>query len=201
MKVGVIDYGIGNLGSLVNMFYRLAIECTPVSDPADLEQYDHVILPGVGAYDTAVEVLHASGFDASIRRYAQSGRQLLGICLGMQLLLDSSEEGNLPGLGLIPGRAVKFRADVNVRVPHMGWNSVRPTRSHSLFTSLDDENRFYFAHSYHASGVLPANTLATTHHGSEFASMIFDENVAGAQFHPEKSHRFGLALLNDWVAA
>ncbi len=200
MRIGIIDYGVGNLGSLVNMFYRLAIESSLVRTAADLRQYDRVVLPGVGAYDVAVEQLVQTGFDTAIKDFAAAGHEVLGICLGMQLLLEGSAEGNLPGLSLIPGYAKKFVSSPNLRVPHIGWNSAAPTQEHRFTEVFRNENRFYFAHSYHASSVAPEHVIATTEYGEEFPSAIARRNVTGAQFHPEKSHRFGMSLLRVWAS-
>lgn len=199
MTVGIIDYGVGNIGSLVNMFYRLEIEAAVITDPSAVPTHDHVVLPGVGAFDVAMRELHRTGFDDAVLAHASAGRQLLGICLGMQLLLDSSEEGALPGLGLISGTSRKFDASSGLRVPHMGWSQVEPEREHPLLTGLPESHRFYFVHSYRVICDDPSTVLASTLYGERYTSMISKGSVVGAQFHPEKSHRFGMQLLKNWV--
>jgi glutamine amidotransferase len=158
-----------------------------------------VLLPGVGAFDYGMARLSEPGFDEAVRSFAKSGRPLLGICLGMQLLLDGSEEGRSPGLGLIPGRSVRFDPSAGMRVPHMGWNAVTPARADSFISGVPDDNRFYFVHSYHVVPDDPASVLATSEYGNEFASMIRVDNVMGAQYHPEKSHAFGMTVLKNFA--
>jgi len=199
MTVGIIDYGVGNIGSLQNMFFRLEVDASFVTDPAALTAYDHVVLPGVGAFDVAAAELQRTGFDDAVRAYAATGKQLLGICLGMQLLLDSSEEGVLSGLGLISGSSVRFDPSMGLRVPHLGWAQIRKERDHPIVADLPDDHRFYFAHSYHVKCADESNVLASTEYGARYASMICADSVTGAQFHPEKSHRFGMQMLKEWV--
>lgn len=199
MTVGIIDYGVGNIGSLLNMFYRLEVEAAVITDPADVSNHDHVLLPGVGAFDVAMRELRRTGFDQAVLDHADAGRQLLGICLGMQLLLDSSEEGSQPGLGLIAGTSRKFDASSGIRVPHMGWSQVQAEQPHPLLVGLPDTHRFYFVHSYRVICDDPSTVLASTEYGERYTSMIAKGSVIGAQFHPEKSHRFGMQLLKNWV--
>lgn len=200
MTVGIIDYGVGNIGSLLNMFYRLEIEASVITTASDVSNHEHVLLPGVGAFDVAMRELKRTGFDDAVLAHAESGRQLLGICLGMQLLLDSSEEGDLPGLGIIAGTSRKFDAATGIRVPHMGWSQIGVEQEHRLLEGLPDRHRFYFVHSYRVECADASNVLATTEYGERYTSMIAKGSVVGAQFHPEKSHRFGMQLLRNWVA-
>lgn len=200
MTVSLVSYGLGNLGSVANILRRIGVETRIVSTPADILASDRLLLPGVGAFDTGATLLQAEGRADAIRDFAATGRPLLGICLGMQLLADSSEEGQAGGLGLIPGRSVRFPDSESLRVPHMGWNTIRPTRSDSLLAGLPDDSRVYFVHSYHVVPVRDADVLATTDYGGAFVSMVRSENVMGAQFHPEKSHAFGMALLKGFAA-
>ncbi|MFS2280427.1 imidazole glycerol phosphate synthase subunit HisH [Microbacterium sp. OR21] len=200
MTVGIIDYGVGNIGSLINMFYRLEIEASVITGPAEVRNHEHVLLPGVGAFDIAMSQLQRTGFDDAVRSHADAGRHLLGICLGMQLLLDSSEEGQLPGFGLIPGTSRKFAATSHIRVPHMSWSQVRPERNHPLVDDLPENHRFYFVHSYRVVCDSASTVLATTEYGERYPSMISSGSVVGAQFHPEKSHRFGMRMLKAWAA-
>ena len=199
MTVSVISYGLGNLGSVVNMFKRIGTEVRTISTPDEVAQSERVLLPGVGAFDHGMSRLKESGLDDALRDFAGTGKPFMGICLGMQLLLDSSEEGDLPGLGVIPGDTRKFEPTPGLRIPHMGWNPVVAQREDSLIDGLDPDNRFYFVHSYR---VVPANdehTLGVTDYGVDFASMIRSGNVMGAQFHPEKSHFFGMTVLKNFA--
>lgn len=200
MSVSVINYGVGNLGSVLNMLKRSGVETRIITTPDDIEHADRVLLPGVGAFDRGMTLLRDSSFDIALRDFVKSGRPVLGICLGMQLLLDSSEEGVQSGLSFIPGRSIRFDAGLDMRVPHMGWNRINPTRSDSLLNGLGDQSRFYFVHSYHVVPARDADTLATTSYGHKFSSVVRSDNVMGAQFHPEKSHMYGLTMLRNFAA-
>jgi imidazole glycerol-phosphate synthase subunit HisH len=198
--VGILNYGVGNIGSLVNMFKKLDVDAHVVSTPGEVAGESRLVLPGVGAYDHAMRELDARALVDPLAEFVASGRPLLGICLGMQLLVNSSEEGELPGLGYIKGVCRRFEAPPghDLRVPHMGWNSILPIRTSGLFDDLEGEKRFYFVHSYFVDCAERINVLAETTYGGEFASMIIRDNVVGAQFHPEKSHVFGMTLLKNW---
>ncbi|MBN9606106.1 MAG: imidazole glycerol phosphate synthase subunit HisH [Actinomycetales bacterium] len=198
MTVSIVDYGLGNLGSVANMLKRIGSEVRRVSTPEDIRASDRVLLPGIGAFDTGMSLLRAQGLEPALLEFAATGRPLLGICLGMQLLLGSSEEGVASGLGLIPGRSVRFQEAPGLRVPHMGWNLVEPVRDDSLTAHLPDDSRFYFVHSYRVVPDSDADILATTRYGVPFASMIRSGNVMGAQYHPEKSHAFGMQILRNF---
>lgn len=197
-SVSIVDYGLGNLGSVVNMLRRVGARPQLVSSPEQVLQSERLLLPGVGAFDAGMRLLQEADLIPAIRRFGESGRPLLGICLGMQLLLDSSEEGEEQGLSLIPGRSLRFSNATDLRVPHMGWNLVERTRDDSLVADLPEESRFYFVHSYRVVPRDSAHVLATTHYGTEFASMVRSGNVMGAQFHPEKSHDFGKRVLKNF---
>lgn len=199
MTVSLISYGLGNLGSVANMLKRVGAEVRFVSTPDEVLSSDRLLLPGIGAFDAGMRQLDEHGLTPAIKLFAATGKPLLGICLGMQLLLDSSEEGEAPGLGLIPGRSVRFLESAGSRVPHMGWNLVEPTRQDNLVDSLPAESRFYFVHSYRVVPDDDAHVLATTRYGVPFASMIRSGNVMGAQFHPEKSHDFGKRILKNFA--
>lgn len=201
MTVSLIDYGLGNLGSVANMFKRASASVRLVSTPEGVLDSERVLLPGIGAFDEGMARLHDHGLVEPLREFAASGRPLFGICLGMQLLLDGSDEGEAPGLGLIGGSSVRFDESTGARVPHMGWNTVVPTHDDGLVAGLPDDSRFYFVHSYKVVPARAEDTLATTGYGGEFASMIRAGNVMGAQFHPEKSHAFGLTVLRNFAAA
>lgn len=200
MIIGVLDYGIGNIGSLLNMFRKLDLDARVVCFPDDMDKCSRLVLPGVGAFDQAMNELTSREMVDPLEQYIQSGNPLLGICLGMQLLVESSAEGQLSGLGYIKGscRRLAPPAELGMRVPHMGWNCVEPNQDSSLFAGLDDLKRFYFAHSYYVECRSASNVLAWTSYSGEFASMIIQDNIVGVQFHPEKSHVFGMALLENW---
>lgn len=199
MSVSVISYGLGNLGSVSNMLRRVGVDAQFVNDSAGLLRSERLLLPGIGSFDTGVRLLEEGGLVGAIADFVASGRPLLGICLGMQLLLDSSEEGELGGLGLIPGRSVRLRAEAGIRVPHMGWNAVRATRADPLLSGLPPESRFYFVHSYKVVPARESDVLGVTSYGETFASVIRRDNVMGAQFHPEKSHDFGKHILRNFA--
>ncbi|MFE6734196.1 imidazole glycerol phosphate synthase subunit HisH [Microbacterium sp. NPDC057650] len=199
MSVSIVDYGLGNLGSVANMLKRVGAQNNRVSTPDEILAADRILLPGVGAFDKGTALLQDAGLSDALREFAASGRPLLGICLGMQLLLDSSEEGVSKGLGLIPGRSLRFEDAPGLRVPHMGWNEVSRRHEDPVLASLPDENRFYFVHSYRVVPEREEDVLATTTYGASFASMIRRDNVIGAQFHPEKSHAFGMVILRNFA--
>jgi imidazole glycerol-phosphate synthase subunit HisH len=200
--IHVIDLGIGNLGSVINMLNRAGAQVERTSDPAAIAKANKVILPGVGAFDALVQKIDEAGFRKPLLAHAHAGKYLLGICLGMQVLADSSEEGRLDGLGLVPGRVNRFRFEgesAQLKVPHMGWNRVAPRCAHALSRGLDTGARFYFVHSYHFECAEIDDVLFHTHYGFDFASAVKRGNVMGVQFHPEKSHRFGLQLIQNFV--
>jgi glutamine amidotransferase len=193
---------MGNLASVRNAFDLLGETVVVESDPAKLRTYDKLILPGVGAFGDAMEHLRARGMDDAVREYAQSGKYLLGICLGMQLLFDSSEEfGVNEGLGLIKGRVVAFdtsRFRTPLKVPHMGWNRMF-TKEHPLFEGLDEAHYLYFVHSYHALCAHEADSIGESVYGYRFSSAVANDNVMGIQPHPEKSHQNGLSILKNFI--
>ena len=200
--IGIVDYNMGNLASVKNAFDLLGEKVVVESDPAKLHTYDKLILPGVGAFGDAMEHLRMRGMDEAVREYAQSGKYLLGICLGMQLLFDSSEEFGLnEGLGLIPGRVVAFdssRFHTPLKVPHMGWNRMF-IKSHPLFEGLDEGDYLYFVHSYHVLCKNEANSIGECVYGYRFTSAVANDNVMGIQPHPEKSHKNGLKILENFI--
>ena len=199
--IAVVSYGVSNVGSILNMLKKIGAPAVAVSTPAEIERAEKLILPGIGAFDNGMTALSDIGLVEPLkRRGGRDGIPILGICLGMQLLGLASEEGVLPGLGLVKGRCVRFRPGgaSSLKVPHMGWSSLAPRRDSALFCGLDHEARFYFVHSYHLECDGPADVLATAHYGIEFTAMVQRDNVWGAQFHPEKSHRYGMTLLNNF---
>lgn len=200
--IAIVDYNMGNLASVKNAFDLLGEKVVVESNPDKLAQYDRIILPGVGAFGDAMEHLRERGMDEAVREYARSGKYLFGICLGMQLLFESSEEfGITEGLGLIEGRVVAFdtsRFHTPLKVPHMGWNRMF-TREHPLFNGLDEAHYLYFVHSYHALTTNPADTIGESVYGYRFTSAVAHENVMGIQPHPEKSHQNGLTILKNFI--
>ncbi len=201
----VVDVGIGNLGSIINMFRKIGVEACISSKVPDIEKADKLILPGVGSFNVGMRNIHGSGLvDVLHRRVIDEKVPMLGICLGMQMFGKTSMEGELQGLGWIDAHSIKFRFDSlnyhRLRVPHMGWNTVKIVRDNALFKNMGTEPRFYFLHSYHLVCADPADVLTVTNYGYDFVSSIRRENIYGTQFHPEKSHRFGMTLLKNFAA-
>lgn len=200
--IGIIDVGIGNQGSIREAVYSLGYDPVPVSRPAQLEDLSHLILPGVGAYSHAMAQLQRSSLIEPLREFAASGRPLLGICLGMQLLASvGDEDGPSQGLGLVEGQVAKLPESTVFRVPHVGWNEVKFACSHPVFEGIKDGRDFYFVHSYQFLPASETATLALTHHGDQVVCAVGDRNIIGLQFHPEKSQKNGLSMLEnfcDW---
>lgn len=199
--IGIINYGLGNLGSIQNMLKAIGEKSVISSYPEELDKCDRYILPGVGAFDAGMSKLNESGLVEYIKRKAlEEKKPILGICLGMQLLGRKSEEGTLPGLGLIPFDNIRFRLDdTELKVPHMGWDIVDFKQHIPLVKNLNGTQRYYFVHSYHAVCDSEENVLMTCDYGYEFAASVVKDNIIGVQFHPEKSHDFGMALLKNFV--
>ena len=199
----IVDYGIGNLGSIRNMLKSVGVPAAISSNVEEIENADKLILPGVGAYDTGMRHLLDSGLiDVLNRKVLEGKTPTLGICLGMQLLMKGSEEGDLPGLGWIDGHTVRYRFDEDqkqLKVPHMGWNTVNVKQQSGLFSGLEDEAHFYFVHSFHVVCSNADDVLTETSYGYDFVSSVRRDNVMGTQFHPEKSHKFGKQLLKNFA--
>ncbi len=198
--IGVVDYGIGNVASVVNMFRKNGVDCLLVNTPKEIQETDKLILPGVGAFDSAMSKLMELNFVSSIKDFAASGKPLLGICLGAQLLMRSSEEGMLSGLGVIEGTCRHFGNIQPLRVPHMNWSEVTFTIQHPLFTFPESDPRFYFTHSYYLDCTYEADIAGTTSYSKKFTCATRHNNVFVVQFHPEKSHRFGARLFMNFAA-
>lgn len=193
---------MGNLASVINAFEIQGAKIAVESDPSKLQNYEKLILPGVGAYGDAMEHLQENGMDEAVKAYAQTGKPLLGICLGMQLLFESSEEfGETEGLGLIPGKVVAFdesKFDHPLKVPHMGWNEMFKQSDIPLLNGLDREFYLYFVHSFHAV-CDDKYTIGKTYYGYEFVSAVNKDNIYGIQPHPEKSHENGLKIIENFI--
>lgn len=197
--IGIVNYGMGNVGSIKNMLKKIGHASEICGNPKELGAYDKLVLPGVGAFDNAMAKLHAGGFSEKIVEFAASGKPILGICLGMQLLANSSEEGQLDGLGLVTGQVMKFNLGDEFKIPHMGWNTVRAFGDNPLLAKLEI-NKFYFVHSYHFAADNEQNAIGKTNYGLDFNCMVRKGNVYGAQFHPEKSHKYGMQLFKNFAA-
>lgn len=201
--IHIIDYGLGNLQAFANMYKRLGFETVRAKSAADLEGATRIILPGVGAFDHAMELLDGSGMRPALEDLVKDRKvPVLGICVGMQILASSSEEGTSAGLGWIPGRVRSFRSvaeSTQLPMPHMGWNDVKPEVETSLFKGLETDSRFYFLHSFFYDCDDPAHALARASYGHDFSCAVAATNVYGVQFHPEKSHHYGAALLKNFA--
>jgi len=201
--ITVVDYGMGNVGSIMNMLKKIGACARASQTPHDLLDADKLILPGVGAFDAGMTNLRARGYLPVLhRRVIEEKTPILGICLGMQLFCERSEEGQERGLGWIEGRVVRFRFDglaEQPRVPHMGWDEVA-FRPGTLFAELNAMNpRFYFVHSYHVRCAHHEQVLAESHYGLDFTSAVLQGNILGTQFHPEKSHRYGMEFFRRFL--
>lgn len=198
----IVDYGMGNLGSVLNMFKKVGASAKISSDLDEISKAKKILLPGVGAFDTAMKRIKDTGMTEILNQKALVDKiPILGICLGMQLLTNKSEEGKLPGLGWIDGETFNFkdRIDGSLKVPHMGWNIVDINKENAITNNYKGEVRFYFVHSYFVKVKNPINSMMTTSYGITFDSAIVRDNIFGAQFHPEKSHKFGMNLFNNFA--
>ena len=199
--ITIVDYGMGNLGSIQNMLKRIGVKCNITNQPFEIKIAKKLILPGVGAFDRAMERINSGGLRQALdQRVLVDKIPVLGICLGMQILTNFSEEGELPGLGWIPASTRRFPVNRSLKVPHMGWNVVETVNSSPLVVGFEREVRFYFVHSYYVMADRSENTVLRTKYGLNFDSAIQCGNVFGAQFHPEKSHRYGMKLLSNFAA-
>jgi glutamine amidotransferase len=200
--IAIVDYNMGNLASVQNAFATLGTQTVVESNPENFQKYEKLILPGVGAFGDAMEHLRERNMIEAIKEFAASGKPMLGICLGMQLLFESSEEfGSNEGLGLIKGKVVAFDASKfsePLKIPHMGWNRMF-TKEHPLFEGLDAEHYLYFVHSFHAVCANEEESIGKTVYGYEFSSAVASNNIMGIQPHPEKSHKNGLKILENFI--
>ena len=202
--IHVVDYGLGNVQAFLTMFKRLGFDAIRAKTASDLIGASKIILPGVGAFDYAIELLDQSGMRPVLETLVLKDKvPVLGICVGMQIMGTSSEEGRLAGLGWVPGKVRSFRSNEQSAIlplPHMGWNDVQPKSGLPLFTELESDARFYFLHSYFFECDEPSHTAAIASYGLDFSCAVSAGNVCGVQFHPEKSHHFGAQLLKNFAA-
>lgn len=201
--ITIIDYGTSNLGSMTNMLRKIGQVSRIASEPRDLEDATKIIVPGVGSFDAGMRKLTESGMIPLLNRKVLEERvPTLGVCLGMHLMTRGSEEGDLPGLGWLAAQTVRFdqKADTTLRVPHMGWNEVTAVKESAVIADMAEETRFYFAHSYFVQPDSVSDVLLEAHYGAtSFAAAVARDNIVAGQFHPEKSHRFGMWLLKNFA--
>lgn len=202
MKLGIVNYGLGNIRSIVNAIEFTSKDCKiKLLNTADeLQDQDKLILPGVGAFGDAADILHRDQWVEGIENERKKGKYILGICLGMQLLASKSYEfGEFKGLNFISGEVKRIPSQKGLRIPHIGWNSVYWEGDYSLFKDIESGADFYFVHSYYFQCTVPQNSIGETTHGLKFSSVVQKENVIGTQFHPEKSQKNGIQLINNFI--
>lgn len=201
--ISIVDYGLGNIRAFQNMYKRMNVDAVAVRTADELRAAKRIVLPGVGAFDHAMELLDASGMRETLDEMVlEKGVPVIGVCVGMQILAESSEEGTRPGLGWIKGTVRHFRSApeaAGMMLPHMGWNDVEPKPGEALFKGLADEARFYFLHSFFFDCADPADAAARAEYGLDFACAVRRDAIHGVQFHPEKSHHFGAQLLKNFA--
>jgi glutamine amidotransferase len=196
----IINYGMGNLGSVRNMLKYIGVPSEIVDNPDELGKAEKILLPGVGSFDQAMKRIKDCGFLEVLNHKALKEKvPIIGICLGMQLLTNGSEEGKLPGLAWIEAETILFPRNNGLKVPHMGWNSVHPTWPNLLTNNLPEESRFYFVHSYYVKVNHEENSVLKAEYGIRFDAAIQKDNIFGVQFHPEKSHKYGMQLLKNFA--
>jgi imidazole glycerol-phosphate synthase subunit HisH len=201
--ITIIDYGLGNIRAFVNVYERLNIKISVARVPNDLKEATKIILPGVGSFDHAINLLNRSGMRDELETQVLINKvPVIGICVGMQILAKSSDEGSLPGLGWINGDVKIFDGSIipyKTKLPHMGWNTINPLNENSLLDGFSMKSRFYFLHSYYFVCNDTIDIIATTDYGIKFTSAVNKGNIYGVQFHPEKSHQNGIQLLNNFA--
>jgi len=201
--ISIVDYGLGNVEAFLTIYKRLGFEANLAKTESDLSLATKIILPGVGAFDHAIQLLNQSGMREAIETLVLKDKvPILGVCVGMQMMASSSDEGVLPGLGLIPGRVRSFYSNKNASnlpLPHMGWNNINPKSGEPLFVEIEKNARFYFLHSYYFESSEPSNETANVFYGFDFSCSVSAGNIHGVQFHPEKSHHFGSQLLKNFA--
>ena len=198
----VVDYDVGNIGSILNMLRKIDTDAVCSSEEQTIDNAEKLILPGVGSFDQAIVKLNASGLVPVLDRKIKEDRTpILGICLGMQLFAQRSEEGKTRGLGWLDATVKRFdfnKGPLNLKIPHMGWNRVKTLKENPLFRGMDENHRFYFVHSYHIICHDETDGIGSTLYGYPFVSMIQKNNIFGVQFHPEKSHKYGMQILKNF---
>jgi len=200
--IGIIDYGSGNVQAIATIYKNLNIDYLIISDPGDLKKANKLVLPGVGAFDATMQQLIDSGLRDELNNLVINKKvPILGICVGLQVMGFSSDEGDLKGLGWISGKVKKFninKIESKPKLPHMGWNTIIDIQNHDLFKGIDNEFGFYFVHSFYFECESKDNILATSNYGTDFASSIYSDHIIGTQFHPEKSHGNGVLLFKNF---
>jgi glutamine amidotransferase len=200
--IGLVDYGLGNIQAFTNIYRSLGIDVMLARTPTDLQRCSKIILPGVGAFDWAMTRLNHSGMREALDcEVIHAKKPVLGVCVGLQMMANSSEEGELAGLGWIDSKVIKFDSNTlstKTHLPHMGWNDVKPKNTEGLFLGIGSP-RYYFLHSYYIKTACSDDVLATTNYGIEFTSAVRFGNIYGTQFHPEKSHQWGIQLLKNFA--
>ena len=206
LLLSIVDYGMANLRSVQKAFERLGgggLRADIISTPAQVKAAGHLVVPGVGAFKDAIAVLNQTGLADAIKAHIRAGKPMLGICLGLQLLADTGEEdGTHQGLGIIPGKVIRFTVDQpphNLKVPHMGWNALKCTPNSPLFQNLPPNPYVYFVHSYHIVPLDPSVIAATADYGTPFVAAIYKDNIMATQFHPEKSQQIGSLILKNFA--
>jgi glutamine amidotransferase len=198
-KAGVISAGLGTAVSVNNLMNKVGAESNLITDAEEISKYSHIVMPGVGGFDEGSKLIVGTGWEEAIKLHASNGKMLLGVCLGMQLLGNCSEEGVLKGLGILDFENIRLKPSVGFKVPNTGWEKVQVVTDHPIANNLLEMNRFYFVHSYAVSSDT-ANRIAITEHTEPFCSIIGSENVIGVQFHPEKSHQYGKVLMKNFLS-
>jgi len=199
LKIGIIDYNAGNLKSVETALTYLGGDFFVSSDPSELSKCDKLIFPGVGEARSSMKVLQSCGLDVFLQEYFKKGNPILGICLGCQIILDSSEERDTDCLGLIKGRSRAFSTEMGLKIPHMGWNQVKQSEKHYIFKDIPDNSSFYFVHSYYPEPEDQNICIGKTDYGITFSSAFCLENLIAVQFHPEKSGPHGLQMLDNFI--
>lgn len=202
-RVNIVDYGIGNLRSIQHKLKVIGIDAFIENNPTNLYNSDALILPGVGHFASSMKNLHSTGLKPELEKLVLINKiPILGICLGMQLMMEYSEEGNVKGLGWIKGKTVKFHTilfNTPKKVPHVGWNTINQNKESSILKDLPSEQTFYFTHSYHVECTNNTDIVAKTEYGYPFTSVVHKDNIYGVQFHPEKSHKEGMSVLRNFI--
>ena len=201
LKVGIVDYGVGNITSVFNAFDYLNVSVKVINDKDNFNEFSHLVLPGVGSFSKGMENLTVTDMNVAILNFAETGKPILGICLGMQLLGKEGDEfDKTNGLGLIDGKVSRITTkDSNLRLPHVGWNDIKLNSESKILAGMKDGDSFYFVHSYAYDNPLEEYVTATCEYGKEIVAVVEKENVFGAQFHPEKSQKNGLSLLRNFT--